>query len=296
MDSERYFSNLIKSVSFDIVCQKCKEVFSQEMEFSEVDYTAEKTSDMTTFVDYSYECEKCGKYICITGMSDIAQKTIIFDDIDDENIFITGSEEMYNDDEFIHLLPEENLEYNLEEIEKLIELADENPQLKDTLYRFAFIGCYSAIEGYLKEKLIYIVSFYDKGSDVLLTNFSFSDEKKYTLKEFMSVNLETKLRKYIEDMIFHKFYTVENMYNMVLNSNIDIKTFLMTNIQLRHDLVHRNNRNDVGEEIIIKKTLLIDLLAIINKIKDDIQEKWEIIEKEIFQENQFPNITDIDNI
>ncbi len=148
------------------------------------------------------------------------------------------------------------------DIEKLLETAvDESVSL--VFHRMLFVNAITALETYLSDAFINTVA----NAPRLMRRFiettpEFQSEKVALSDVFNAIErIEQKARSYLVDVVWHHLDRVKPMYRATLKIEFpDDMGALFRAIHVRHDIVHRNGKTKSGEEIIVTRDHIFDLI------------------------------------
>jgi hypothetical protein len=151
-----------------------------------------------------------------------------------------------------------------------IKIADNNSQ--KALKRQIYIAAITCLETYLSDAFIntvlsskeYLKSFF----------FSFKDfkEQKLQLNELFNYveRAEGIAKKALLEVSYHNLPRVSKMYETALDIKFPDFSKVQKDIVTRHDLVHRNGKNKVGEEIIVDEVMVNEVIFRIESFVNEI--------------------------
>lgn len=148
------------------------------------------------------------------------------------------------------------------DIEKLLD-ATVDPSVSLPFHRMLFVNAITALETNLSDAFINTVA----NAPELMRRFiettpEFQSEKVPLSDVFKAIErIEQKARSYLIDVVWHHLERVKPMYRDTLGIDLpdDIGP-LFRAILVRHDIVHRNGKTKTGEEILITREQITDLL------------------------------------
>lgn len=151
------------------------------------------------------------------------------------------------------------------DIEQLLEM-EVDSSVSTTFYRMLYVNVITAMETYLSDAFISTV-VNDAG---LMRRFiestpEFQVEKIPVSDVFKAVEkVEQRARTYLADVVWHHLHRVKPMYKDTLDIDFpDDLGSLFRAIQRRHDIVHRNGKTKSGDEILVTKDQVTELLEAI---------------------------------
>ena len=208
----------------------------------------------------------------------------LVEELESESYEWAGNPSDENYDDYYYDVISANTEFhdtltqNLNNVHKLLN-ADLTGDLNNLLNMMLFVNVITALETFLSDAFIGTVI----GNDQLMRKFVSSNidfsEKKLTLNEIFDRmdNLEKEVRKYLVDLIWHNLAKVKNIYKNAMDIDFppDIKK-LYKAIAKRHDIVHRNGKTKDGEQIIISKSEIEELMQDVRTFADYIDSAWGV--------------------
>lgn len=151
--------------------------------------------------------------------------------------------------------PHDNLFGTLDSLSQLSAI-NLDYQLNQKMLEMIFVNIITALEAYLSEFFVReVLSNAEKLNRFIETNPDFK-KIKYTLAQVSSSPdfVKLKVREYLANLLWHKLEKVKPMFRSALDiefpKSID---YMMTSIQMRHDLVHRSGKKKNGDQITIER-------------------------------------------
>ena len=148
------------------------------------------------------------------------------------------------------------------DIEKLLETAV-HESLLPAFYRMLFVNAITALETYLSDAFINTVA----NTSNLMRRFiettpEFQMQKVALSEVFNAIEgIEQKARSYLIDIVWHHLYRVKPMYRATLDIEFpDNAGPIFKAVLRRHDIVHRNGKTKLGQEIIVTRDQIVDLI------------------------------------
>jgi len=172
----------------------------------------------------------------------------------------------------------ETLKKNLNNIKKLLKI-NLSPELAQYMYKMLFVNVITILETFLSDAFIGTVLKDEK----LLKNFvrlnkDFAD-RKFPLNEIFDRvdNIEKDVKTYLLELIWHNLAKVKDIYHSVLNFDFpeDMKFFYKA-IAKRHDIVHRNGKTKSGNDILVSRDELIELMDKVHTFAEDIDNFFNV--------------------
>lgn len=235
-------------------CPKCEHWNDQEAEVPELDFSAEKTSDMAVDDVIEVICEGCDTEFY--GHVFVGPGSATFELEEPVKFTIEGDMPMYgpDPDEFYppaddpHSIASEALHQLLPMIGS--PGPENDPQF---LNRLILAGAVSSFEAYLGDTLINAVQHVSNvrtsllGKNKLLGDETFSARELSQDPEAVTKRVLSKLRKFT----FHRLHATVALYrdgfNIALIPTKEASDILFDAMAKRHDCVHRNGRDEEGK-------------------------------------------------
>ncbi len=171
------------------------------------------------------------------------------------------------------------------DIENLLKV-EVDEAYQNCLYRLLYVNVITALETFLSDAFISLVV----PSRELMRKFvestpEFKAEKIPLSSVFQAFDeIEQKAKSYLADVVWHNLGRVKPMYRDVLTIEFaDDIGDLTRAILIRHDIVHRNGKTKAGEEILISKQSVEELIRRAEGFAQDIDRKLQ----EFRANNQF---------
>lgn len=157
-------------------------------------------------------------------------------------------------------------------LEKLNSISLENQDLESVLKRQLYISAIGTLETFLSETFVNQTDERPEYFKRFIETFPDFSKRKFALNEIYShyENLKTTARKEMLKVIYHNLDVVQNMFIATFNINFPEIDELSKLIATRHDLVHRNGKTKEGEEVILDKESITDLLNITSAFVESI--------------------------
>lgn len=161
---------------------------------------------------------------------------------------------------------------SISKIQQLIEHAAYDKKLLPTLYRYLFIGAIASFEAYLSDTMLCWVFSYRERFDKYI---SIGENKSIKLKDVVAkkYNIEDIVYKDIQDKLYHRLDDVDKLYKENIGVKLPDTKKMKTYIHIRHDLVHRNGKDEEKKEVVVNKSDLLELLRIEQNFVDELYQK-----------------------
>jgi predicted nucleic-acid-binding Zn-ribbon protein len=258
-------------------CPDCGHQNRQEIDVPELDFSAEKTSDMATDDWIEIVCDNCET--AFTGHVYVNVGEVSFEIEEPAKFSFSGDMPMYE--------PEEDYEpaedpYSIatEALGHLGEMVGRDGPANDPQFinRLVFSGAISSLEAYLGDTLINAVQEEAHIRNALLKNYNELGAISATATELaddpdvIMKRLIAKLRGYL----YHNMQRVMALYQGAFAIHIvpskAERDVLFQAMLRRHDCVHRNGRNPEGEKLaVFTDEYVREVIAAINAIVSRIE-------------------------
>ncbi len=168
--------------------------------------------------------------------------------------------------EFYH-----NFSGALLDIEKMLE-AKIDGSVEGSFFRLLYVNIITAMETYLSDAFMNSVipdkelmrRFVETTPEFKAEKISLSDVYK------AAEGIEHKAKSYLVDVVWHNLGRVKPMYKAVLGIEFNNEMGdLVKAILKRHDIVHRNGKTKSGEDIVLTKN---DVTELVSKVEHFIQD------------------------
>lgn len=170
-----------------------------------------------------------------------------------------------------------NFDKEIQNIRQLLEISIEGQELKNVYYRQIFITIIGAMEVYLSDALINkVLANREYLEKFIETHPSFKKQKISLSSIFHEYKLiEDKAKSIMLDTVYHKLSNIKKMYESTFSIQFPEISIMQKFIQQRHDLVHRNGKTKQGENIVLNKNVINELIDSASSLVNDVSEKLE---------------------
>ncbi len=185
----------------------------------------------------------------------------------------------YEDYEYTVTEPYQNFINHIEQINELTNLTIDS-KLKKSLLKMLFVSIITAMETYLKDTFIinlfesdtYINNFLDRNKEI--------NEQKYSLKNIKEDSdfINNKIKKYLASKMWHNLRKVDGLYREAFDKKLCLTKDLVSAVEKRHDIVHRNGKTKDGKEVKISKEDVINMKSNISDFITDIEDSLDNIQ------------------
>lgn len=172
------------------------------------------------------------------------------------------------------------------DVEKMLE-AKIDSSVETCFYRLLYVNVITAMETYLSDAFMNSVVPDKELMRLFVETTPEFKAEKISLSEVYKAaeDIEHKAKSYLIDVVWHNLSRVKPMYKAVLGIEFNNEMGdLVKAILKRHDIVHRNGKTKSGEDIVLTKN---DVTQLISKVENFIQDiDCELREKRANKEIQ----------
>lgn len=157
-------------------------------------------------------------------------------------------------------------------LSKLNNLTLESNELETVLKRQLYVSAIGTLETFLSETFINQTDEKPEYFKKFVETFPDFSKQKFQLNEIYVQydKLKKTARKEMLEIIYHNLDKVQNMHVATFEITFPDIAELSKLVVTRHDLVHRNGKTKEGEEVIVDKDVVNDLIAKISKFVEEI--------------------------
>lgn len=279
VESKQTFSQrFISQVRFE--CPSCHYLVGTDVDVPELNFSAEKSSDMTSDGHVDVECPICNEVFSGYAYSGVGHCSIELDDY--PNLKISAEMPFYNqpEDWEDYELPEDPFQIFMRTVTELrsILTAHGSEDGTSVMNRMIFSQVIAALEAYLCDSLIgNVTSSKEKMAKVVTTDQILS-EVKFKLAEILSGSdlVRNQIVMSLKNRLYHRIDDVSRLYKQALDVSVspdrDSLTDLKMAIGYRHDCVHRNGIDKDGNRIsVFSKEYVSGVVELAEKFANNIQ-------------------------
>lgn len=161
------------------------------------------------------------------------------------------------------------------DIEKMLE-AQIDSSVEGAFFRLLYVNVITAMETYLSDAFMNsVVPHKELLRRLVETTPEFKTEKISLSEVYQaSEGIEQRAKSYLVDVVWHNLGRIKPMYKGVLGVEFNGEMGdLVKAILKRHDIVHRNGKTKSGEEIMLTKDSVTELLSKVQRFIHDIDAK-----------------------
>lgn len=160
-------------------------------------------------------------------------------------------------------------------IEKMLEAKIDN-SVEHCFYRLLYVNAITAMETYLSDAFMSSVVPDKELMRLFVETTREFQSEKISLSEVYKAaeDIEHKAKSYLVDVVWHNLGRVKPMYKTVLGIEFNNEVGeLIKAILKRHDIVHRNGKTKSGEDIVLSKGDVTQLISKVERFIQDIDQK-----------------------
>ena len=280
------------------ICPVCGGENRQSVPVPELNFAADKTSEMSVNDIAEVACTECETVFTGTVFVDVGSTHFEFEE--PVEFQLHGDMPFYGpeDDDYIPTDPRRVATDALETLEKMIgqlPAPEGDPQFAN---RLVFAGAVTALEAYLSDTLLKAVRDHDKILKAVATQNKVIKNMKLTFEQLASRDdyLKHAVLATLSEVIYHNLKAVRALYMDALSIEAfpddDKKEKLFKAVQLRHDCVHRNGFDKAGNQRteftdeFVKETIR-HIAGLIDHIETEIFESGVLAPAELVGEGPF---------
>lgn len=247
-------------ITFICPNENCEAEIEDHVDDTAFDWTAERTSDGISQVTSYVTCQECNSEYTVEVVATGGEKQVTIEGHQDVPVeFGDDTFEPYDMDyedylaQFEPTDPEEVFEKSLNDIDQILISNSSATLSRQALLRMLYLQYVVALEAYLSDRMISIIISDEHKLVALvgsLPGLRDQETKFIDVAKKRTYALDTT-KAYLQAFSFHAIDKVEKMFKAVLGKSLfdsgDIEKEIITMINTRHDLVHRNGRNSAGK-------------------------------------------------
>lgn len=261
-------------------CPECGEGNSQTVSVPQLNFMAEKTSDMATDDWAEITCDHCG--MTYTGHVYVNTGEAFFEIEEPHQFEIHGDMPMYGPDEedYYYEPPDDPFSVSKEALGYLADMVGSKSPANDPQFtnRLIFSGAVSAFEAYLGDTLINAVKGQKEVRDKLLQSNKQLGEIKFSAAE-LATDSDTIAKRIVAELravLYHNLKAVTVLYKDAFGLDLmpskTQRDILFPAMILRHHCVHRNGQDKEGNKLgDFVDAYVLQVIAAINEVIDHIE-------------------------
>lgn len=281
----KYFSfNLFGNDSLDIRfnCDNCgNKVISDEIVIPTPNYAADSAAKSQKQEEGFAICNNCHKEFDIDIFSTFAGGDGSISSLkENHEIEVIEYAEPYYEEQYDAISSNtyflRTFQNEIENLKELNEIQIDKNTVDRTLRRQIFVGVIASMETYLSDAFINTTLNSKEITKKFVSTFHEFKNRSISLNEIYVYHdkIDTICKQAMLDIIYHNLPKIKGMYEDTLGIDIGNIGTPYKAVLIRHDLVHRNGKTKKGDEVVIDKIT-------INNLINDIKTFIEQIDKQI---------------
>ncbi|WGS21011.1 MULTISPECIES: hypothetical protein [unclassified Bradyrhizobium] len=268
------------------VCPNCKRHVSTTVAVPEPSFEAERASDNVSEGSVEVACPKCKNVFNGHCFNTVSSCDITLDDFGNITVEAELAQYAPDDEDWVDYdAPDNPRAVFLDSYHHTGELlAEHGGEGAHLVNRMVFAQQVGALEAYLSDTLINLVSEDAEALKKLLASDKDLSSKKFTLAEIAAGKelVHSEVLLYLRSIVYHNIPKVRALYNIAANVDLfDLlgadKERLFKAIEYRHDCVHRNGWDSEG------KRLEVFTKSYVQETADMMKVLVESIEKKLYR-------------
>ena len=236
------------------ICPECDRPNSQEVEVPELNFSADKMSEMGTDDLIEIACDHCDTIF--TGHVWVYSDSTEFEIREPKEFSISGDMPMYSPPEDEYEPPEDPYSIAKEALGQLAKMIGTVDGMYDDQFtnRLVFAGAVSIMEAYLGDTLINAVIHDGTVRSKLVQNNSKLGAIKTSASELAAdpKTIDKKLVKELRNILYHNLDIVVTLFKDAFGFDLipdpNDRNILFNAMPRRHDCVHRNGWSKDGKQ------------------------------------------------
>ena len=169
----------------------------------------------------------------------------------------------------------------LSSLRKLNNIVTKDSNAQKILKRQIFISAITCLETYLSDAFINTVLSDKKHLKSFFLSFKDFKDRKLRANEIFDFydKADEIAKKAMLDVIYHNLPKVSNMYSATFDIDFPNYSELQKDIVTRHDLVHRNGKTKNGDESLVNKIAVDEVISRIENFVGELDKKLREVEK-----------------
>lgn len=267
-------------IAFNCLRDNCDGIVTEIVYVSDPDFSAERMSDGDSIEEHDLVCPECSKEYLVETWSTFGGVTANLDGDDVHAVVLPDY-----DDYLLSYTPSSDTEADyIRARDDLLELLNAHggaPQ--SILNRMIFSQMVALMEAYLSDKILRLVTDHPEIKVRVVAKADFLKDHSLKLTDVLSDpnRAESIFRLGLQKILYHDLVKVEKLYQIALRnsafpSDQKDRDVLENAIITRHDCVHRNGRRMDGTTHSIDDTMIGNLVAVLSRLIEHIEEKAEL--------------------
>lgn len=267
-----------KYVRLKFKCPNCKNIVASEtLEIPNLVTINEEPTAPRSFTtqDACWHCDfNYGIRINTTTIDRYIEITSLPDNIDVQIEEMMDNDYQYMFEQICSFLygtpPMKIFNKEIIKLRDLLNIKITDGELQKTLYKQLYSGLITCMEDYTSTTFIKKVV----GNQELTIKFLKNDTQlKKICEPYNESIIKNKIPKRLLSITFHNMRTVSDLFKNVLSCDIPEYSSIYKIVQNRHHMVHRNGKDNNGNEIIIDKKIVANAILEVEKFVGELDNK-----------------------
>lgn len=271
-------------VEISFTCPECKNLVKKLLTICEPEWGEDKAIDRVVDSSDFICCDNCNAEFDFSIQNDPYEVYVKCLNTHLEDLCVGEPKYFFDDDYFDWIASSQTncfFDSFVRSIDEYKQLVNEKwVENNQTILRMIVVSTVSAMETYLADVLIDKI---DKNEKFLLNAAKHVEDLKnerLTIASFIenSQIAKKKVLEKIRSFIFHQLPKIKNVFRSVLKIEfVDDISQLMIIVNRRHDIVHRNGKNQKGEILDLSQQQVLDDISKIESFIKDINKQVDSI-------------------
>lgn len=283
---EQMYSSSGLKVSFKCPDPECDCTIEDHVEDTDFDWTQDQTSDGISTAQSHVECPECREVFTVEVVAKGGEKDVIVHDHPETVVRFHDNtfDHDFDYDQFLAEYepyePYEVYQQSLRELGDLDSSSKISGENKPTFAKMIYLQYVVILEAYLSDRLIDIIANDEKKLLALVGSCAALRDRTPKLIEMAKdPDLVVKTAKtYLQNFSFHNVTAVAPFYKAVLGvelfSSEANKAELVSVIERRHHLVHRNGRDANGKIVPINDMHVLRVRRLVDNLVGRVEEAY----------------------
>lgn len=137
-----------------------------------------------------------------------------------------------------------------------------------------FANLVSLLEKYLQDLFLHEITSNRSALIKLGTQGKFRSEA-LKIPYLLHNSVEDFLIRSMKGIVWHRLNDIDVLFQNVLGIKMNISTDLLSVLEKRHHIVHRNGHDQEGEKIVVSRFELMDSLKLVLNFVKEIEQKYK---------------------
>lgn len=246
-------------IDISLPCPKCGKQLEERVWIPTPNYLSERDSFSGTRNDDFFEIScSCGHVVSGQTTGSCSGNYIYLNDID--NDYPAMFDEQYEEYDWFDGI--KNKDYydtfvnSINNTKKLNDISLPFPTQEKTLTNLLYANLVTCLEAYLADALATNVLSNNKFREAFIRTYKPFTEEKIAISEIIDTysNIDSRIKAHLSAILYHNIGKVSKIYKSVFGISFPKFDEIATIVHTRHDLIHRNGKDNDGNEIILTKT------------------------------------------